>query len=229
MTHHKAKITDLAAVLAGFVCLATVALASPISVAGTVWAGATAYPNNLATTPPAGTPTATFTVSNSSANIFNFYSSTDNDLTSFLTNGGTNGNVITYLTGGDLNNVSEGCSVTAGATCGINNAVIEFTGSTYMVHGASYNVIKDDAAYLVIDGVSVLQNDSVNDSAAELDPFTWTGATGTYNFDLLYQEVNGAPAELESDIKVTPEPGSLFLVGTGLLMFAGLVRRSLQA
>jgi hypothetical protein len=229
LTHHITKLTILAAVFAGFACLATAALAGPITVTGTVWAGATAFPNNLATTPPAGTPTATFAVSNSSGNIFNFYSSTDNDLTSFLTNGGSNGNAVTYLTGGDLNNGTEGCAVTAGASCGINNTVMEFTGTTYMVNGANYSVTKDDAAYLLMNGISVLPSNSLGDTAADLDPFTWTGATGTYDFDLLYQEVNGAPAVLQSSMTVTPEPGSLFLVGTGLLMFAGLVRRRLRA
>ena len=223
MSVKKFRITISAAVLAGAVCLAGTGYAST-TIQGSVWAGATAFPNNLSTTPPAGIPTATFSITNPGANIFDFYSGTDDDLTSFFTNNGTNGNVVTYLTGADQNNVTQGCTVGAGNTCGINNDVMEFTGQTYMQNGGTYSVTKDDAAYLLINGISVLQADSVSDTAAETDSFTWAGASGTYNFELLYQEVNGAPAELESNLAQTPEPSSFFLLGTGFLIAAGVVR-----
>jgi hypothetical protein len=228
MSVKKIRIIISAAVLAVAVCLAATGYAGT-TIQGSVWAGATAFPNNLSTTPPAGIPTATFSITNPGGNVFDFYSGTDDDLTSFFTNNGTNGNVVTYLTGADQNNVTQGCTVGAGNTCGINNDVMEFTGQTYMTNGETYSVTKDDAAYLLINGISVLQADSVSDTAAEADSFTWTGATGTYNFDLLYQEVNGAPAVLDADITETPEPNSFVLMGAGLLVAAFVVRSRAHA
>ena len=209
------KLAVIGAVLAASMCLAGTARAD--SITGSVWAGATVYPNNLSTTPPSGTPTATFTISNPTGNIFGFYSSTDNNLTDFLTNGGTNGNTVTYLTGG---NQVGSCSGVTLANCGINNDVMQFTGTTYLVNGATYSVTKDDAAYLLINGVSVLDPSSLGDTAALTDYFTWTGATGTQHFDLIYQEVNGGPAVLGSNMTATPEPSSLLLLGTGFLGLA---------
>ncbi len=212
------KLAVIGAVLAASMCLAGTAHAD--SITGSVWAGATVYPNNLSTTPPAGTPTATFTISNPTGNIFNFYSSTDNNLTGFLTtgtNGLSNGNTVTYLTGG---NQVGSCGGVTLANCGINNDVMQFTGTTYLVNGATYSVTKDDAVYLLINGVSVLDPSSLGDTAALTDYFTWTGATGTYDFNFIYQEVNGGPAVLESNMTATPEPSSLLLLGTGFLGLA---------
>ncbi len=210
------RLLILGTVLAAFVCFVGTARADSIS--GSVWAGATVYPDSLSTTPPSGTPTATFTVSNPTGNIFDFYSSTDDDLTGFLTDGGTNGNTVTYLTGSDQ---SGSCGTVTLATCGINNDVMEFTGSVYLVNGDTYTVDKDDAAYLAINGVAVLEG--LTDSASENLSFTWAGATGSQDFVLLYQEVNGGPAVLESDMTVSPEPSSLLLMGTGLLGLAFFV------
>jgi len=220
------KLLIFGAVLAALLVLTTAARADS-TLYGKVWAGATSYPANLSTTPPSGTPDVTFAITNpTTSNMFGFYSQTDNDLTGFLTNGGTNGNVVTYLTGDNQNNVAEGCTVTPGGTCGINNDVIEFTGTTYMVNGQTYSLTKDDTAYLVIGGDPVVT--ALNDTAAETLFFTWGGATGTYAFDALYSEVNGAPATLKSDIAVTPEPGNMLLLGTGLLVAAFVFRRQVM-
>jgi hypothetical protein len=61
-------------------------------------------------------------------------------------------------------------------------------------------------------------------TAAETSYFT-VPTTGTYSYEVIYAEVNGGPAVLTSNInsKVTPEPSSLMLMGSGLLGLAMLV------
>ena len=210
------KLTFLGAVLAVSACFSIVAHADGIAY-GSVWENATSYPDPLSTTPPSGTPSATFTVSNPGGNDLSFYSSTDNGILNFLTSGGDS---VKFLTGAS----KEGDS--------INDAVFEFTGTTYLVGGHTYTITKDDAAFLSLDGSgNVLGASSLSDTAADNVTFS-VGTSGLYNFELLYQEVNGPPAELSGNIGTitpTPEPGSIFLLGSGLLGLAGLVRRKLTA
>ncbi len=185
---------------------------------GSVWEGATSYPNSLSITAPSGTPTATFTVDAASGNVFSFQSGSSNNLTldptytlaGFLTSGGDS---LNFLTG----------SSHAGDS--INNDVFEFTGYVDLAPG-TYTITHDDGMYLWINGV--LEINSGAPTAADASHFTITTDTGFVPFEILYAEVNGAPAELSGNIgKVspTPEPSSFILLGSGLLAAAGVVRR----
>ncbi|MHB2008614.1 MAG: PEP-CTERM sorting domain-containing protein [Acidobacteriaceae bacterium] len=194
-----------------------------------VWAGATTYVNT--STPfaiPGGTPGITGTISDPS-NRINFYSSTDKNLSGFFMTGVgnvANGNTVNYLTGS--NQVYSGMGkIPAGTTGGINNDIMDFTGTTYLQHGATYSVTHDDGAYLEIGNTWIWAPGyyTGDPTIAKASTFKWNGMSGPETFSLWYSEVNGAPATLMSNLALAPEPPSLLLLGTGLLGMAFLLFR----
>jgi len=194
--------------LAAFLAVAGSAHASTFT--GSVWQNQAPFPASLpANTSGLGAPAATFDISGIN---FNSNGSTDYTIGSFLTSGGNS-----------VTNQSAGFAGLSGNT--LNNTIFEFTGFTDLVAGQTYNVIHDDGAILYINGVAVINAGAP--TAAETSTFV-AAATGTFSVDLLYAEVNGAPAVLTSNLVAatpTPEPSSIILLGSGLIGVAGLVRR----
>ena len=189
----------------------TVSVAHASTITGSVYSTAP-YPAPLdPSTTPTGTDYGSFTV-----NQINFF-------------GGTGKNNPTYTIGGFLN--SNGSVATLSSTLAgnagmtLNNKEIQFFGSNYFNVG-TYGITHDDGIYLYLNGQQVIS--SGTPTAAEVSTFTISTA-GVYNFDLLYAEVNGAPATLDFPAATTPEPSSFILLGSGLVSAAGLIRRRLSA
>ena len=208
-------------------CVAALLATSPLihadTVSGSVWEGATVFPNPLLPTLPPGTPTATFTLTTPGlASDFNFTSGTSNNLVTDPT----------YSLSGFLTSGADGLAYLTGSSHGgdsINNDVFEFTGTTTLVAGQTYTINHDDGMILFVNGVKVI--DSGSPTASIPSSFT-AGSSGTFSFELLYAEVNGAPATLSGSIgstAATPEPGSIVLFGSGLLAAAGMIRRRITA
>ncbi len=79
------------------------------------------------------------------------------------------------------------------------------------------------------DGISLWNRSNTTDLADSAGPTNQIGTNfsvgaGTYN--LWYDEANGAPAVLKFTNVQVPEPGSLLLLGTGLIALGVVMRRS---
>jgi len=172
-------------------------------VTGSLWKNPLALDATPANVATLGTPVVTFSAPSNPLN-FSSYSGggTSGDPSAFYTIG-------PWLAGGGATGVNYSGGATSGDT--MDNTMLQFLGTVSLTNGESFNVTHDDGLTLIIGGVKVV--DAPGPTAPAVTPFTWTGASGNYSFELDYAEVDGAPAVLIVDLPLssTPEPSTLIV------------------
>jgi hypothetical protein len=186
--------------------------AQAATISGSLWVDASgAADATLAAAVGLGTPTATFTVNNGPL-TFNSSGSTYYTIGSWLATGGAS--IIT--------DTAPGTSM--------NGTLTELTGQVTLKHGQTFTFTHDDGMTLEIIGPTALTTSTVISSpgptSAETSSFTWSGASGTYGFELVYGETAGAPAVLEGSLPYgVPDGGSTLALLGGAFTLLGVVSR----
>jgi hypothetical protein len=177
-------------------------LAQANTVTGSIWENdPTGASNATVANVPGTTPNVTFTTTSP----INFTSGGLYTIGEFINSGGGTTAVLTGA--GEL-----------GHTLG--NTLFDFKGSVTVTNGQTFTVGHDDGLTLVINGVTVV-NQPLPTSFANT-PYTWTGASGTYAFELVYGECCGTPARLQVSLPLqtaVPEPSTWAMM---ILGFAGV-------
>lgn len=195
--------------------LAALALASSVAavgaaqanvVLGKIWENSAAATDATVANTPLTTPDVTFSI----MDPITLDSGGAYTIGEFLMSGGA-----TVLTGaGQLGNT-------------LQDTFFGFSGMVSVTNGQMFHAGHDDGLELIIGGLTVLSEP--NPTAFVDTPYTYTGPTGTFAFQLVYGECCGAPAVLHIDLPLTsgiPEPSTwaMMLAGFGGLGFAAFRR-----
>ncbi len=172
---------------------------------------------------PGSTPDVTFSVDTSSGNL-------DFDSRGADRMGADD---LDYTIGSWLG--TGGASITSGngeSGNTINDCLIQILGQVSVTTGEAFSSAHDDGLILTIDGQNVIY--APGPTAPDVTDGMWTGASGTYDFELLYAEVDGAPAVLDINgllqnaTSSVPEPSTIAAGALLLLPFGVSTVRMLR-
>lgn len=124
----------------------------------------------------------------------------------------------TYYTIGSFLGTGGAAIVTGNshADDSLNNTLFYMTGQVTMENGKTYSVAHDDGLQLLVGSTMLV--DAAGPTSPTVTLYTWTGASGTYSFELAYGEGWGPPGVLKIDLPletVVPEPTTVL---AGLLL-----------
>ena len=169
-----------------------------------------ATPSNVPTTPP----DVTFSITLFGTNTF-----LDLQAGVFIPGIGT-----TPYTIGEFLNYSGGLTVNTGSSelgNTLDNTILNFTGQITVTNGQTFDLGHDDGVTLLIGGSPVVSDPGP--TALDFTPYTYSGPSGTFSFQLVYGECCDAPGILEinlpwtgAELSSTPLPAALPLFATGL-------------
>jgi len=194
--------------------------AARASITGYLWESPNSglgYDSSVPASAPGYTPDVTFSVANGPI-AFTSITDPNGPAGNLQFNDGNGFDYGAYYTIGSFLGTGGATILTGNSQAGntMNNVLIELVGQVTLTQGQTFTVTHDDGMTFSINGSYLV--DVPGPTAPVTDTVTYNGPSGTYNFDLLYAEVNGPGAVLQLDLPLAPVPEPTTVIAGALLL-----------